>query len=92
MKDQKVNEIRIIIVPILKSTIPGLTIISIPIKPITTADHLLIPTFSERKITDIIVTNKGPVKVRLITSAKGRFLNAIKIATIEIKPAKTLFK
>ena len=33
MKDQKVNEIRIIIVPILKSTNPGLTIISIPTKP-----------------------------------------------------------
>ena len=33
----KVNEVRIIIVPILKSTNPGLTIISIPTKPIINA-------------------------------------------------------
>ena len=55
-------------------------------KPIATADHLFIPTFSERKITDIIVTNNGPVKVKLITSAKGKFLNPTNKAIIAIVP------
>ena len=44
-----------------------------PINPIKTADHLLIPTFSERNIIEKIVTKIGPAKVKDITSAKGKF-------------------
>ena len=51
-----------------------------------TADHLLIPTFSERKNIDPNVTNIGPPKVRLTTSANGIFLKAIKRAIIANVP------
>ena len=59
---------------------------NIPIKPIKTADHLFAPTFSERNIIEKIVTNIGPANVREITSAKGRFLNAMNKAIIAIAP------
>ena len=63
---------------------------NIPIKPIKTADHLFAPTFSERNIIEKIVTNIGPANVREITSAKGKFLKAIKRAIILISPLTAL--
>ena len=41
----------------------GCTIKSIPKNPRKTADHLLIPTLSDKKIIDAIVTNIGPPNV-----------------------------
>ena len=57
-----------------------------PINPKKTADHLLIPTFSERNIIEKIVTKIGPAKVKDITSAKGKFLKPIKSAIIATAP------
>ena len=65
-------------------------IINIPINPMITADHLLIPTFSERKNIDPKVTNIGPPKVRLTTSANGISLKAIKRAMIAKVPLTAL--
>ena len=45
-----------------------------PINPKSTADHLLIPTFSDKKKIDAIVTNIGPPKVNETTSANGNSL------------------
>ena len=55
-----------------------------------TADHLLIPTFSDKKIIEKIVTKIGPAKVKDITSAKGKFLKAMKRAIILIAPLTAL--
>ena len=65
-------------------------IINIPINPIITADHLLVPTFSERKNIDPKVTNIGPPNVRLTTSANGISLRAIKRAMIAKVPLTAL--
>ena len=68
----------------------GLTIKSIPINPINTADHLLKPTFSERKKIDPKVTNIGPPNVKLTTSASGISLKAMNNATIAKVPLTAL--
>ena len=72
--------------------IPGSVIINIPTKPITTASHLKIPTFSFNKKIEKIVVKIGAAKDILTTVAKGNFLKAIKIATSAINPAKHLKK
>ena len=46
----------------LNSTKPGLTTIKLPIKPTITADHLLNPTFSPKKIGDKAVVINGATK------------------------------
>ena len=61
-------------------------------KPTNTANHLYKPTFSFNKKIENIVVNIGAANEILTTVAKGKFLNAINIATIEIKPAKHLFR
>ena len=68
------------------SLIPGSVIIKIPIKPIITANHLKIPTFSLSKNMEKIVVKIGAANDMLTTVAKGNFLNAIKIATKAINP------
>ena len=45
-----------------------------PRKPKNTADHLLIPTFSDKKKIEATVTKIGPPKVSDTTSAKGNSL------------------
>ena len=55
-----------------------------------TADHLLIPTFSDKKNIEPKVTKIGPPKVKLTTSAKGISLKAIKSATIAKVPDTAL--
>ena len=42
--------------------------------PMITADHLFIPTFSDKKNIEATVTNIGPPKVKEITSARGNSL------------------
>ena len=61
-------------------------------KPITTANHLKIPTFSLKKNIDKIVANIGDAKEILTTVAKGSSLKAIKIETKAIKPDAHLKK
>ena len=63
-----------------------------PKKPIITASHLKIPTFSLNKKIEKIVVNIGAAKDILTTVAKGNFLSAINIATRAIKPEKHLKK
>ena len=60
--------------------------IIIPMKPTSTANHLNKPTFSLKKKIEKIVVKIGAAKEILTTVAKGRFLNAIKIATSAINP------
>ena len=74
------------------SVIPGSVITKMPMKPIITASHLKIPTFSLKKKIDRIVANIGDAKEILTTVAKGSSLNAIKIETRAIKPDKHLNK
>ena len=64
----------------------GCTIKSIPRNPRNTADHLLIPTLSDKKIIDAIVTNIGPPKVRDTTSANGNSLKPKNNAMIAKAP------
>ena len=71
---------------------PGSEIINIPIKPTNTANHLYKPTFSLKNNIDIIVVKIGAANVMLTTVAKGRFLKAIKIATIATSPDIHLLK
>ena len=59
-------------------------------KPRNTADHLLIPTLSDKKKIDATVTNIGPPKVKETTSAKGNSLNPINNAMIAAAPDKAL--
>ena len=66
--------------------------INIPMKPIITANHLKIPTFSLNKNIEKIVVNIGAAKEILTTVAKGNFLKAIKIAIKAIKPETHLKK
>ena len=61
-----------------------------PKKPIKTADHLLIPTFSDKIKIEAIVTKIGPANVRDTTSAKGKFLNPKKIQIKAVAPAIAL--
>ncbi len=69
-----------------RSTKAGCTINNMPMNPIKTADHLFIPTFSDKNIIENIVTKIGPAKVSEITSASGKFLKAIKSAIIATAP------
>ena len=71
---------------------PGSVITSMPMKPIKTANHLKIPTFSLKKNIEKIVVNIGAAKDILTTVAKGKFLNATNIETKAINPAKHLLK
>ena len=64
----------------------------IPRKPIKTANHLYIPTFSFKKKIEKIVVNIGAAKDILTTVANGRFLSAVKIDNKAIKPKKHLKK
>ena len=57
-----------------------------PKNPKKTADHLLIPTLSDKKIIEAIVTNIGPPKVRDTTSAKGNSLKPKNKAMIAKAP------
>ena len=59
-------------------------------KPKNTADHLLIPTFSDKKKLEATVTNIGPPNVKDTTSAKGNSLNPINNAIIAIVPLTAL--
>ena len=72
--------------------IPGSVIIRIPTKPIMTANHLKIPTFSFSKNIDNIVVNIGAAKDMLTTVANGKLRRAIKIATKAINPERHLRK
>ena len=65
---------------------PGSVIITIPIKPTNTANHLKKPTFSLKKKIEKIVVKIGAANEILTTVAKGNFLSAIKIATNAIEP------
>ena len=58
----------------------------IPTKPIITANHLKIPTFSFNRKIDNIVVNIGAAKEMLTTVAKGRLLRAINIEINAINP------
>ena len=64
----------------------GWTINNIPTNPKKTADHRLIPTFSDRKKIDATVTNIGPPKVKETTSAKGSSLKPKNNAIIAKAP------
>ena len=57
-----------------------------PIKPINTASHLKMPTFSLNKKIEKIVVNIGAAKEILTTVANGNSLKAINIATSAINP------
>ena len=71
---------------------PGSVIIRIPTKPIITASHLKIPTFSFSRKIDNIVVKIGAAKDILTTVANGKLLRAINIATKAINPEKHLKK
>ncbi len=71
---------------------PGSVIIIIPIKPTNTANHLKKPTFSLKKKIEKIVVKIGAANEILTTVAKGKFLNAIKIAKRAISPKMHLKK
>jgi len=71
---------------------PGSVIITIPIKPTNTANHLKKPTFSLKKKIEKIVVKIGAANEMLTTVAKGKFLNAIKIAKRAISPNMHLKK
>ena len=64
----------------------GWTISVIPTKPKKTADQRLIPTFSDKKMIDAMVTKIGPPKVSDTTSARGKYLKPKKIQTKAIEP------
>ena len=68
----------------------GCKIKSIPKNPRNTADHLLIPTLSDKKIIDAIVTNIGPPKVKETTSANGNSLKPKNNAIIAKAPVIAL--
>ena len=65
---------------------PGSVIIRIPTKPMITANHLKIPTFSFNRKIDNIVVNIGAAKEMLTTVANGSCLKAINIAIRAINP------
>ena len=71
---------------------PGSVIIIIPTKPIMTANHLNMPTFSLNKKIENIVVNIGAANEILVTVASGRFLSAKNIAAKAISPEQHLIK
>ena len=66
--------------------------IIIPMNPTSTANHLNKPTFSLKKKIEKIVVKIGAAKEILTTVARGKFLNAIKIAKSAINPNMHLKK
>ena len=56
----------------------GLITINTPINPMITADHLLMPTFSLRKIAPAAVINRGIVLRRVYTSDIGINMRPVK--------------
>ena len=68
----------------------GWTINNMPTNPKKTADHRLIPTFSDKKKIEATVTNIGPPKVSDTTSAKGNSLRPINKAIIAKAPVTAL--
>ena len=54
----------------LISTKPGLITTNEPINPITTADHLLNPTFSPKNIGEKAVTISGATKAKVNALAR----------------------
>ena len=54
--------------------------------PRNTANHLLIPTFSDKKKIEAMVTNIGPAKVSETTSANGNSLKPKNNAIIAKAP------
>ena len=66
--------------------------IIIPMKPTSTDNHLNKPTFSLKKKIEKIVVKIGAAKEILTTVARGKFLNAIKIAKSAINPNMHLKK
>ena len=66
--------------------------IIIPMKPTSTANHLNKPTFSLKKKIEKIEVKIGAAKEILTTVARGKFLNAIKIAKSAINPNMHLKK
>ena len=68
------------------SVIPGSVIMRIPTKPMITANHLKIPTFSFNRKIDNIVVNIGAAKEILTTVANGSCRSAINIAINAISP------
>ena len=56
----------------------GLITINTPINPMITADHLLMPTFSLRKIAPAAVINMGIVLRRVYTSDIGINMRPVK--------------
>ena len=75
-----------------KSVKPGSAITTIPINPISTANHLYKPTFSFKKKIEKIVVKIGEAKDILTIVASGKFLNAVKIDNNAINPKKHLKK
>ena len=71
---------------------PGSVITKMPMKPMITASHLKTPTFSLNKKIEKIVVKIGAANEILTTVAKGKFLNAIKIAKRAISPNMHLKK
>ena len=65
---------------------PGSVIMRIPTKPMITANHLKIPTFSLSKKIDNMVVNIGAAKEMLTTVANGSCLKAMNIAIKAINP------
>ena len=61
-----------------------------PTKPNKTADHLLSPTFSERKKIEATVTNIGPPNVKDTTSARGSSRKPMNNAIIAKAPVIAL--
>ena len=61
-----------------------------PANPKRTADHLFIPTFSDKKKMEATVTNIGPPNVKDTTSARGNSLKPIKRAIIARAPVIAL--
>ena len=59
-------------------------------KPKKTADHLFIPTFSDKKKIDATVTKIGPPKVKETTSAKGNSRSPTNNAIIANAPVMAL--
>ena len=59
-------------------------------KPKNTADHLFMPTFSDKKKIEATVTKIGPPNVNDTTSARGNSLRPINKAIIAAAPAKAL--
>ena len=71
---------------------PGSVIIIIPTKPIMTANHLNMPTFSLNKKIENIVVNIGAAKEIPTTFANWKIPKAINNSTKAINPKAHLKK